>query len=1022
MARRCVSLLMLGILAAGAAWAQGIDTQANRDDWEEINFDFDSSVLVDGFPSLLRLAELLRQNPGHRVQVEGHADAVGSNEYNQRLGLARANTVRDFLLKYGAQANQITVSSRGETAPRVPGGSTTFTRTDEARFMNRRVTLTVTDAQGNRVGDGGGAGDAIRALQGVNQDITDRLTKLQDCCDQVLKRLDRLDEIARMLKDLADQNAALRRDLDALRQGQQTLESRVNQPPPAPPKPPSAAEVANEVRNQLAQDRQPKFQLLGANVGADDQGNIAFSSRGRFFGPLGEDFGIQAQAEYYYIRGQREGQFDLGLVDRLHPRFQAGLFASFKHVSLTGNQSSGTLGQGAVALDYIFSRGRIGAFATKAFRPTALINRANEISPEGVRRNNVIVERYLSVVDQVGLQGTIGLMGNVYAEGNAAYLRSTASGNRMGGTLRFVFPMNDKVAFTVEGGVNETFLPASGTQQGRAVVGVQFGNFLRPKDYLGVDHAIPMEVPRVRYEVLERRVRTGNDPPVADAGPDMAGVAAGPVTLDGSNSYDPDGDPITYQWVQEGGAPVSLSSPTSARTTFNAALGQTYIFRLTVKDDHGGQDTARVRITTRPADRVSILFFIADPRSIQAGQSSTLSWRVINADTVNISGIGNVPAQGTAPVSPTATTTYTLTARNNVNEETATATVVVTGARFLYCFATPSNIREGETATLNWSAPGATSVTINQGIGTVGATGNLAVSPRTNTTYTLTANGPGSTDSCSIAVSVGRGDLPRIIRFSAQPTRINSGETSTLFWVVENADTVTINNGVGNVSLAGTQDVSPAATTVYTLTATNITGSVTATATVNVNVIPPPRIVSFTANPPTSNAPGSRVVLTCVTEGATHVNLAQGFFLTSTATLPVFPTQTTTYTCVATNAKGETATQTLQVPVVAPPGPPGPSGPPPTIVFAHGEEFDTIYRLIRLDASQSFAAPGNGPLTFFWTVRNSAAAILNPTSATPDVQLGLIAGIYVFDLTVTDAKGNTATKSVTVNFKSQGVP
>ena len=126
-----------------------------------------------------------------------------------------------------------------------------------------------------------------------------------------------------------------------------------------------------------------------------------------------------------------------------------------------------------------------------------------------------------------------------------------AFGDHVGGTVRLIFPLNNKIAFTVEGGVNETMLSRGNT--GRAVVGVQFGNMIRPKEYLAADHAIPMEVPRVRYEVLTRRMRTGNDPPVADAGPDQIDVPAGTITLDGSASYDPDGDPITFQWIQEAG-------------------------------------------------------------------------------------------------------------------------------------------------------------------------------------------------------------------------------------------------------------------------------------------------------------------------------------------------------------------------------------------------------------------------------------------------------------------------------------
>ena len=113
----------------------------------------------------------------------------------------------------------------------------------------------------------------------------------------------------------------------------------------------------------------------------------------------------------------------------------------------------------------------------------------------------------------------MGLWGNNYAEGNLGYLKSVAYGDRLGGTVRLIFPLNSKIALTAEGGVNETML--SRGNDGRAVFGVQFGNMIRPKEYLAAEHALPMEVPRVRYEVVTRRVRTGNDPPVADAGPNQ---------------------------------------------------------------------------------------------------------------------------------------------------------------------------------------------------------------------------------------------------------------------------------------------------------------------------------------------------------------------------------------------------------------------------------------------------------------------------------------------------------------------
>jgi hypothetical protein len=87
----------------------------------------------------------------------------------------------------------------------------------------------------------------------------------------------------------------------------------------------------------------------------------------------------------------------------------------------------------------------------------------------------------------------------------------------------------------------------------------------------------------------------------------------------------------------------------------------------------------------------------------------------------------------------------------------------------------------------------------------------------------------------SVLMTGCNGAAPPIVNiFSANPSTINQGESSTLTWAVSDADTVTITPGVGTVDLSGIISVSPVVTTVYTLTATNSAGSVTATATVNV--------------------------------------------------------------------------------------------------------------------------------------------------------------------------------------------
>jgi uncharacterized repeat protein (TIGR02543 family) len=76
---------------------------------------------------------------------------------------------------------------------------------------------------------------------------------------------------------------------------------------------------------------------------------------------------------------------------------------------------------------------------------------------------------------------------------------------------------------------------------------------------------------------------------------------------------------------------------------------------------------------------------------------------------------------------------------------------------------------------------------------------------------------------------------PLINSFSADPSTITEGESSTLSWSVTDAASVTIDNGVGTVALSGTTAVNPTTTTTYTLTVTNTAGSVTATTMVTVS-------------------------------------------------------------------------------------------------------------------------------------------------------------------------------------------
>jgi len=480
-------------------------------------------------------------------------------------------------------------------------------------------------------------------------------------------------------------------------------------------------------------------------------------------------------------------------------------------------------------------------------------------------------------------------------------------------------PLNSKLAFTIEGGWNETMVGPKGS--GRIVAGLQFGNFMQPKEYLAAEHAVPVDIPRIRYEVLTRRVRTGNSPPVADAGFDQIGVAAGVIQLDGTASFDPDQDPITFEWTQLAGPAVALTGKNTNKASFTAADGQTYSFRLTVTDDKGAKGIDRVNITTKAKESASIASFSASPSEITAGQSSTLSWQLNNATSATISGIGTVnPQGGTTQVSPTQTTTYILTARNDAGEISKSVTVVVKAqeaVKVVRFVATPSEIDAGQVSTLSWEVQNATSVTIS-GIGTVNkSAGTSQVAPTQTTTYTLTAKNDAGEVSESIVVTIRPpGDnAVKIVRFVASPSEITAGQASTLSWEMLNATSAEI-SGLGNVNpKAGTSQVSPTETTTYKLTAKNAAGDITESVVVTIKVVPQPvlRIVRFAAAPALINA-GQAASLVWETENATSVQIEGIGAVNATGSLTVSPTATTTYKLTARGASGElTSTATVEV-------------------------------------------------------------------------------------------------------------
>lgn len=107
---------------------------------DSFKFDFDKSNLrPENREILSRVAGVLLASSGYRLQVYGHTDDVGTDQYNQALSERRAKAVADYLVEAGVPKDIVTTKGFGRSSPRVKA------TTSEARSRNRRVEIGIVD-------------------------------------------------------------------------------------------------------------------------------------------------------------------------------------------------------------------------------------------------------------------------------------------------------------------------------------------------------------------------------------------------------------------------------------------------------------------------------------------------------------------------------------------------------------------------------------------------------------------------------------------------------------------------------------------------------------------------------------------------------------------------------------------------------------------------------------------------------------------------------------------------------------
>lgn len=105
---------------------------------EGVTFDVASAALQPGFrTTLAQIAQSMNQYPNSLIDVYGHTDSTGSDQYNQTLSEARAGTVANYLTVQGVSGARIRSQGFGETMPVADNN------TEEGRRRNRRVEIKI---------------------------------------------------------------------------------------------------------------------------------------------------------------------------------------------------------------------------------------------------------------------------------------------------------------------------------------------------------------------------------------------------------------------------------------------------------------------------------------------------------------------------------------------------------------------------------------------------------------------------------------------------------------------------------------------------------------------------------------------------------------------------------------------------------------------------------------------------------------------------------------------------------------
>ncbi len=552
-----------------------------------------------------------------------------------------------------------------------------------------------------------------------------------------------------------------------------------------------------------------------------------------------------------------------------------------------------------------------------------------------------------------------------------------------------------------------------------------------------------------------------NKAPIADAGKHQTANVGDKVDLDGSGSSDPDGDSLSYRWMQTDGTRTTLGWANTATPFFIAKGAGNHSFQLTVTDSHGASDTDSVSITVAQPNRAPIAKAGSD-RTVKASSTVTLSglgssdpdgdslrylWRQTAGTQVTLSSVSASRPRFTAP-SSAQTLRFELTVRDGrggSDTDSVTITVAQPNRAPIARAGSDRTVKASSTVTLSglgssdpdgdnlrylWRQTAGTQVTLSS----VSASRPRFTAPSSAQTlrFELTVrDGRGGSDTDSVTITVARPNRAPIARAGSNQTVSASsivtlsgsgssdpdGDSLRYIWSQTSGTQVTLRGWSSAHPYFSAP--SSAARLVFRLTVVDADRA-TDTDSVTITVLDPPvnkAPIADAGKHQTANV-GDKVDLDgsgssdpdgdslsyrwMQTDGTRTTlgwaNTATPFFIAKGAGNHSFQ-------LTVTDSHGASNTDSVSVTVSVPNEPPvANAGPDKTVIAG---EFVRLYG--------SGSDPDGDTLSYKWTQTSGATiSIGNSTSASLSFTAPLRPALLVFRLTVTDTHGASDTDDIRI--------